>query len=313
MNPDPYPENLAGAGRNAMSDVSSGRRRDGNDEVAAPVAWWLAGRVMHARLRPARHRFVYPLYGMTVNLSRVHTLASWWFGVDRWAPFSLRWRDYGACDGTPPEPWVRRQLADAGIPADGDIWLQTLPRVFGYAFNPVSFWFCHDRAGQLRALLAEVRNTFGARHRYLLSAPGHMPIDAHTRLTCRKVLHVSPFCNVEGGYTFRVVDDNAHTTVGIDYHDRDGLLIRTAVYGAKTPFTAASAFAALLRQPLMALAVVVRIHWQALRLLRKQVPFYGKHPANAGASTARARRAPRYPGSVATMDRADANDQDEVH
>jgi DUF1365 family protein len=217
------------------------------------------------------------------DLSRLATLERWWFGIDRWGPLSLSMRDYGACDGSNLEHWMRRQLADAGIPADGAIWLQTMPRVFGYAFNPVSFWFCHDREGQLRAMLAEVRNTFGARHRYLLSAPRHAPIDADTVLTCRKTLHVSPFCNVEGSYAFRVRERGAYTSVAIDYSDRQGLLIRTAIGSQTKPLTGVQVSRALLRQPLMTLAVVVRIHWQALLLLRKKVPFFGKQPASGDA------------------------------
>ncbi|MDE1183493.1 DUF1365 domain-containing protein [Paraburkholderia sp.] len=255
----------------AMTDVRDPR----------PAAWLLTGRVMHERLRPARHRFAYPVFCVRCDLARLDSLDSAWFGVNRWAPLSLHARDHGPCDGSDLGDWMRAQLSDAGIPADGAIWLQAFPRVFGYAFNPVSFWFCHDSAGALRALFAEVRNTFGARHGYLLSAPDHAPITSSTELQCRKVLHVSPFCRVEGGYTFRVHESRQRTSVAIDYHDADGLLIRTMLGGRLAPLTRAAALGALARQPLLTLGVVARIHWQALRLFIKRVPFYGKHPAPA--------------------------------
>lgn len=247
---------------------------------ATPGAWLLTGRVMHERLRPARHRFTYPVFYVRCDLDRLASLDSGWFGIDRWRPLSLHRRDHGPCDGSDLAAWMRAQLSAAGIgEADGRIWLQAFPRVFGYAFNPVSFWFCHDRSGQLRALLAEVRNTFGACHSYLLSAENNAPIVAGTPLACRKVLHVSPFCRVEGGYTFRVKEGAGRASVSIDYHDANGLLIRTALSGRLTPLTRASACAALIRQPLLTVGVVARIHWQAVRLALRKVPFYGKHPA----------------------------------
>ncbi|RFU46882.1 DUF1365 domain-containing protein [Paraburkholderia sp. DHOC27] len=243
------------------------------------AAWLLTGQVMHERLRPRRHRFVYPVFFVRCNLARLASLERGWFGVNRWRPLSLHTRDHGPCDGSDLDTWMRAQLREAGLPADGEIFLQAFPRVFGYAFNPVSFWFCHDRDGALRALLAEVRNTFGARHSYLLSAPDGAPINAATELVCRKVLHVSPFCQVEGHYRFRVRETQQGSSVAIDYHDADGLLIRTAVGGRLRPLTFGAAFAALSRQPLLTVGVVARIHWQALRLALKRVPFYGKHPA----------------------------------
>lgn len=258
---------------------------DSNTAATVPAAWLLTGKVMHERLRPKHHRFTYPVFYVRCDLDRLASLGSGWFGIDRWRPLSLYRRDHGPRDGRELATWMREQLSAAGVEeANGRIWLQAFPRVFGYAFNPVSFWFCHDRDGQLRALLAEVRNTFGERHSYLLSAKSAAPIAANTRLMCRKVLHVSPFCRVEGGYTFRVREASNSASVSIDYHDADGLLIRTALGGRLTPLTRASALAALLRQPLLTVGVIARIHWQALRLALKKVPFHGKHlaPARTG-------------------------------
>ncbi|MGH8777631.1 DUF1365 domain-containing protein [Paraburkholderia sp.] len=247
----------------------------------------LLGRVVHARLRPVRHRFAYPVFCVRCDMSRLAELDCWWFGIDRFAPLSLRAADYGACDGGDPATWMRARLAQAGLHAQGPLWLQTFPRVFGYAFNPVSFWFSYDDDAHLRALVAEVRNTFGERHCYLLGAPDGGPIDAHTPLACRKVLHVSPFCDVQGDYAFRVRESADRASISIDYHDdhADGaVLIHTSIALRKQPLTGTTALAALLRQPWMTVAVVARIHWQALRLAIKRVPFYGKHPPSTGAT-----------------------------
>ncbi|WP_109478903.1 DUF1365 domain-containing protein [Paraburkholderia sp. C35] len=250
-----------------------------NRASSAPAAWLMCGHVMHERLRPVRHRFVYPVFCVRVDLARLDALRGWWFGIDRLRPLSLMTRDYGACDGTPLHAWMRAQLADAGIDLDGGtIWLQTFPRVFGYAFNPVSFWLCHDRDGNLRALLAEVRNTFGQRHSYLLKARDNGPIDANTELDCTKRLHVSPFCSVEGHYAFCIRESASGSAISIDYHDHQGLLIRTAISLDRRPLTRTRALRALARQPLLTIGVIVRIHWQALRLWLRKVPFYGSQP-----------------------------------
>jgi uncharacterized protein len=238
----------------------------------------LTGRVMHERLRPAHHRFEYPIVFVRVDVSRLDDLPRAWFGIDRPRLLGLRNRDYGPRDGSALEPWMRARLAEAHIPADGAIHLLSIPRVFGCGFNPVSFWLCHDRAGALRALYADVRNTFGEHHGYLLSAPGHAPITGDTTLTCRKILHVSPFCDVQGGYAFRVRRHGERLSVSIDYHDDDGLLIRTAIGLRARPLSFGLACRTLLRQPMLAAGVIVRIHWQALLLWIKRVPFHGAQP-----------------------------------
>ncbi|VWC78478.1 hypothetical protein BLA18112_02473 [Burkholderia lata] len=236
----------------------------------------LVGHVVHERLRPVRHAFRYALLQVACDVGRLETSSPAWFGVDRWRPLGIAARDYGPGDGSPLAPWMRARLAEAGIPADGEIWLQTIPRLFGYAFNPVSFWYCHDREGRLRALYADVRNTFGARHGYLLSAPGHAPIDGAARLTCRKTFHVSPFCLVTGEYRFRVVRDRGRWIVGIDYGDEDGLLLRTTI--AMRELREPRAWWRFVRHPLDAVGTLWRIYWQALRLARKRVPFHGRTP-----------------------------------
>lgn len=238
-----------------------------------PPAQLVHARVLHARLRPVFNRFVYPVFYLRLDLARLDQCQSIWFGVDRWRPLSLRRRDYGPGDGSSLQDWMRALLRQHGIAADGAIWLQTFPRVFGHAFNPVSFWHCHDADGKLCAVLAEVNNTFGERHRYLLRLT---PDGAELVARCDKQLHVSPFCKVEGIYRFRFRLDGARPRTAIDYHDADGLLIRTSLSGRAEPMTPRALAAALLRYPLLGLGIVARIHWQALRLWWRGVPFFSK-------------------------------------
>ena len=123
-------------------------------------------------------------------------------GINRAAPMAVLDRDHG--DGRPLLAWIDALLADHGVTdADGEIWLHAFPRVFGYVFNPVSFWFAHRGDGTLRAIVAEVNNTFGERHCYLLSHDDGRPLAWGEELHARKVFHVSPFCAIEGHYRFR--------------------------------------------------------------------------------------------------------------
>ncbi|XZG71300.1 DUF1365 domain-containing protein [Chitinibacteraceae bacterium HSL-7] len=234
------------------------------------------GQVMHQRLRPWGNRFVYRAFCVRLDLDRLDEAGNRWFGINRWRPLSFFSRDYGPRDGSSLAAWMRGVLRDAGLPCDGRIELQTFPRMLGYAFNPVSFWYCFDAAGALCAVMAEVNNTFGETHRYLLVAAGGGAITPESTLHARKVFHVSPFFGVEGAYRFRFRDLAGTSFVGIDYHDAAGLALKTSIGGRRVPLSARSARSALLGYPLFTLMVVARIHWQALRLWLARVPFYRK-------------------------------------
>ena len=257
-------------------------------------AYLVRGQVMHERLRPAQHRFVYPVFYVRLNLARLSAANNAWFGVNRLRLMSLRTRDYGPRDGSDLDGWMRAQLADAGLPCDGEIWLQTFPRLFGFVFNPVSFWLCHDSSGALRAVLAEVNNTFGETHRYLLADSERNAITPDTRLVCAKAMHVSPFCEVRGSYRFRFRDSATTTLIGIDYEDgvdnpeSPGVLIHTTVGGRLQAMTSAVALRALLTQPFLTFGIVAKIHWQAWKLWRKRVPFFRKpvRPTDSAVATA---------------------------
>ncbi|NEX64299.1 DUF1365 domain-containing protein [Noviherbaspirillum galbum] len=254
------------------------------------------GRVHHLRLRPARHGFGYGVYFLRLPLRAMsrQPASGRYFSWNRFNLLSFHEADHG--DGRQPlVPWIDGLLRDAGIgDAEGEIWLQTFPRVLGYVFNPVSFWFCHRADGALRAILCEVNNTFGERHCYLLENGGELAWGE--RLEAAKTFHVSPFCQVQGHYRFRfartvrLMDSTPwslveQVTAQIDYHDAkeaaaaDVPLMHTSLAGTAYPLNDALALKAFFSYPLMSFGVVFRIHWQALRLWLKRVPFFSKpHP-----------------------------------
>jgi DUF1365 family protein len=234
------------------------------------------GQVMHRRLRPIANAFVYPMFYVQLPLRDLESANCGVFSVNKPNLLSFRNADHGPRDGTLLLPWIGKLLRAQGLPDDGEIVLQTCPRVFGYVFNPVSFWFCYDRSRSLIAVLAEVNNTFGGTHSYLLHNDGR-PLPERQEIRADKRFHVSPFCTVTGHYDFRFRLDKAVQVVRIDYDDGTGAgpLLLTAISGKPAAWGTATLLRALLRMPLLTFGVVARIHWQALRLWIKKVPFHG--------------------------------------
>ncbi len=251
--------------------------------AVAPVPLLGFGQVRHSRLRPAAHAFSYPTYFLMLPLRAMRAAqvqpAPAVQALRRNQPGALSFYDCDHGDGrTDARAWLEQLLAEQGITdVAGEVWLHAYPRVWGYAFKPVSFWYCHSASGALRVIVVEVNNTFGERHCYLLDQPRYgQPLAAD------KVFHVSPFCSLEGRYAFRFMrsasSGAARTVACIDYHDDAGLLLKTSVSGVLEPLSRASVGKALWRYPAMSFGLIARIHWQALRLWLKRVPFVSKPP-----------------------------------
>lgn len=235
------------------------------------------GEVRHTRLSPVVHAFNYPAFFIRVPIHRLGQVQSSTrlFGLNRAAPLSFHESDHG--DGrTACQSWIRERLAESNLVADGPVWLDTFPRVFGYSFKPVSFWHCHNAAGQRIAILAEVHNTFGERHGYLLHERGE-PLRGGVELSAGKAFHVSPFAAIEGRYRFRFHGREDRWVARIDLDNATGeALLRTSLSGTPEALDQSSARRALLRYPLFTLGVIARIHAQAFALWRRRVPFFSK-------------------------------------
>ncbi len=244
------------------------------------TAQLLVGKVWHNRLRPMTNQFTYPVIQIAFAIDALQSLPRPWLSLNRFNLFSFHEADHGPRDGSPLGPWIHRILAGEGLDcAGGDIRLQTMPRMLGFVFNPISFWFCHDRAGALRAVVCEVNNTFGDTHSYLVAHPDRSPISRTDVFEHPKRLHVSPFCRVEGHYRFRFRIVDADTVrVRIDYHDAAGPLLDTAITTHAQPLTGTRLLRAFLHYGWNTLVTWLRIHYQAVKLWNRGVPFHGRTP-----------------------------------
>lgn len=228
------------------------------------------GRVMHRRLRPVSHRLDYRVFSMLIDLGRLDELDKRlkYFSRNRFNLFSFHDRDHGAGAPCDLAEWVRDVLRDEGLPADGAIRFLFYPRILGYAFNPLSVFYCHDATGDLVAIIYAVRNTFGGRHAYLIPVePGATGADV--RQAADKVFHVSPFMEMATRYHFRLSRPDARILVAIRQHDAAGPIFNAVFAGEAEPVTDGALKRAFFRYPLMTVKIILGIHWEALRLLAK--------------------------------------------
>ena len=243
------------------------------------------GSVVHERFRPAPHKFTYPLFCLRLPLENLDQVAEQ-MAVNRGSWVSFHERDHGARDGSSSLAWAKKMLVEQGVlptlESVVQIDLHSFPRMLGYVFNPVSFWVCRRVEASVCAVIVEVNNTFSQSHCYLLTPNANGEIASGELLKASKQLHVSPFNEVRGGYQFRFNFSAERWLASIDYFDDDSgaPLLHTHISGVAQPLTRINLRRATLRFPLQTLAVVARIHWHALRLIAKRVPFFGKLKSN---------------------------------
>ncbi len=230
---------------------------------------------MHTRLFPKTNRFLYRIFYMSLPLSKLNQMP---VAYNCSATMSFYDKDHGACDGSNLEVWARNILQQYEITqADGEIVLVCMPRVFGYVFNPVSFWLCLDKKGQLRAVLSEVNNTFGERHTYICAHPDQRPIEPTDSLIADKVFHVSPMLKCEGHYEFSFDYTDQQFKAWIDYFDGEQKKqLVTWLAGKHKNMTKSSLRQAFYLYPLVTFKAMTLIHWQALKSLTRGFTFFKK-------------------------------------
>lgn len=234
----------------------------------------LQGQVYHSRSETAKNSFKYPIFNIYYSVAQTRGLQAL-LQTKFKSLLSFKDEDYLMC--APQAPLAeksQRFLADCFDYQADQIFLQTIPRMFGYAFNPVSFWYCY-RQEKLEAVLCEVNNTFGETHYYWLYQEGE---DLNNKwLKAEKKFHVSPFFAVEGEYRFRFRSTKNHLHTDIHFLNGDGTVkLNTWVQGELIPLEEVSFIGLMIRYGWMTPLVVFRIHYQAVKLLLKKVKYFKK-------------------------------------
>lgn len=244
------------------------------------------GDVVHRRLRPRAHGLKYRVFSLLLDLDRIEETAGRmrWFSYNRRNLVSFFDADHLAGEPAPLAQSARKLLAEHGLDLEnGRILLLSYPRVLGYVFNPLSVFLAYDRAGDLKALIYEVNNTFGERTSYVVDAG--ISHDGVFAQSCSKSMFVSPFAPGYGRYGFRITDPlapasssaSASLTLGVSFRDEHGPLIRTHFHAIAHPLTDTQILSALLAMPIMTGKVMLAIHWEALKLWWKGVPLIKGH------------------------------------
>jgi DUF1365 family protein len=246
------------------------------------AAWLYAGRVAHLRHSPFRHRFDYRVWMMALDLDRIADVVGrgWMFGHNRLALVSMRDRDHGRRDGTPLRAYVAAALARAGMGEAARIVFVFTPRLLGYSFNPIGWYFCYDAGGRLFAVLHQVKNTFGNQIGYLMPVSRGPVTDEKVtgggliRQTARKRMHVSPFFDLAGGYRFALTAPGERLVVSIQYGTPEEKRLTATIMLKARPFSAHSLLRLLIEMPLAPMKVMPAILWQALKIKLRGARFH---------------------------------------
>lgn len=240
-----------------------------------------AGRVMHQRWQPKAYRFVYRVFSLLLDIDRLDVLAGRLrlFSVGRFNLLSFYPGDHGPRDGSSLRAWAEQLLAARGIRLGGGrIRLLCFPRVLGHGFNPLSVWYCEHADGELRAIICEVRNTFGEKHHYILDNGGRS-LDLAQTWEAQKRLHVSPFLPLELDYRFQLTVPGEQLRVLIDEYAGTQRILAATLLLRRRPLNDAALLGQCLAIPFLTLKVIAMIHWQAVKLWLRGFRFHPKPPA----------------------------------
>ncbi|WP_207877885.1 DUF1365 domain-containing protein [Pseudomonas sp. 32_A] len=242
------------------------------------------GWVSHRRVAPRPHAFRYRIGMFYLDLDE----QAWLMGLSRWlgrwrlAPLSWRQTDY-----LPAQTRRGETLAQAarllvrkatGQLPEGPVHLLTQLRCWGLSFNPVSFYFCHDRDGHLTAILLEVRNTpWRERYHYVLPVQGNLA----RPFSVAKAFHVSPFMPLDMDYRLSFCLDADHVRIHMENWQGGRKLFEANLALHRRPLNRAALNRYILAFPWMSLRTLSAIYWQALRLLCKRTPIHD-HTASQG-------------------------------
>jgi DUF1365 family protein len=237
---------------------------------------------MHARRAPVENVFRYGVCMFLLDLDELDELERRLalFSVDRPNVVTLRSRDHLGDPARSLKQNVVEWVSGRGIDLEGGrVLALTNLGVLGYVFNPVTFFWCYRGSGDLACIVAEVNNTYGESHPYLLSPAEELDAAGRRRAWATdKRLHVSPFFSLDQGYTWIFSEPGAQVHARIDVREKGARPFHATLTARRRELTNRSLAGALVRYPLMPLQVIGLIHWQALRLRLRGVNYLPKPP-----------------------------------
>lgn len=256
----------------------------------ANAAALYVGEVMHARLKPIGHRFSYRVMSLLIDLDRLADAdrQSSLFCVNGAALYSFHEADHGQRDGSSLRAWAQLRATERGIDLTGGrVLLLCYPRLLGYAFNPLSVYFCYRADGELALLIYEVRNTFGDIYPYVLPVTSGEISDAGVRQQQDKLFYVSPFIEMAMRYHFRVLPPDERVRLRILETDSEGPLLAATFNGSHRLLNTKELLRAFFALPLVTMKILAAIHWEALRLWLKGARLVPRKDAslNTGLAT----------------------------
>ncbi|MEI6870867.1 MAG: DUF1365 domain-containing protein [Verrucomicrobiota bacterium] len=233
--------------------------------------------VMHHRLLPKEHQFQYRIFMFALDLDEIDTVASRVLGFshNRFNLYTFKDSDHLPCTGGRVKENLRNYLREQGVllPEKGRVVLLTLPRVLGYIFNPVSFYFCFDEAEEPLCAVAEVGNTFGEMKPFLLQ---NFSPEYGFHLVAPKHFYVSPFSGLEIAFDFKLRVPGEHLEIHINDRAGDQITLLSALTGRRLALGSATLLWLTFKYPLITVRVIFLIHLHALFLWAKGLPYFAK-------------------------------------
>ena len=235
-------------------------------------------RVFHARNFPAKNSFSYQVFYLLLDLERLENKFRF-FSFEKFNLFSFYNKDHCKHDSKEAKGSLKQWIIDILDKENIDakkIMLLCHPRVLGYVFNPVSFWFCLNKREELVAVLAEVQNTFGESHSYLIYNANKTPINRDQEHFTKKEFHVSPFFERKGDYSFKFDYNSKKIGVFIDYFEQERLMLKTSLIADREALDDKNLIKVFFTIPFTTFKVILLIHYQALKIVFKGIKYIKK-------------------------------------
>ena len=235
---------------------------------------------MHRRHFPKSYRFDYKVFSLLLDIDHYQQdESSKLLSFNRWNMFSIFTKDHGARDGSAWRPWVEAILNEHQLEnAKHSIKLLCFPRILGYAFNPLSLWYCYGEDKQIYAVICEVRNTFGEHHHYVLHND-NQPYQSNIKAHKKKNFHVSPFINMNADYQFTLSKPEDGLSIVINEYQDDELMLTATQRGVQKALSTPHLFGLFCFIPLMTFKIMTMIHWQALKIWLRGGKYHKKPQA----------------------------------